>query len=321
MSDSSWRPVPHGNGRGRWMDATPIYAPPKQKLRRHLVLFIATVLTTLVAGALQSVGVERLIKNPALLVTGIPFSLSILAILTAHEMGHYVMSRRHGVITSLPYFIPSPLFILDLNPGTFGAVIVTRSPYPSRRALMDIGAAGPIAGFLIAVPITAIGVSLSRVMPVGTMRSAYVSLGEPLILKLLTYLIKGPLPEGYDVFIHPVAFAGWFGFLVTMMNLIPVGQLDGGHILYAFVGGSPVSQRVRLGFAIACLAILAYLGLSYTGWYVWGALIIVLGMTLRHPPPLDDVTPLDFRRKLLGLTALLILILSFIPVPFKIMMP
>lgn len=328
MSDTPWRSEhpspPSDDGQGDWHHLhhlMPVYGQPKQNIRRHFVLFILTMLTTLVAGAIQSVGPDLLIQHPALIVRGIPFAFAILSILTAHEMGHYVMSRRHGVITSLPYFIPSPFFIFDLNPGTFGAVIVTRSPYPNRRALMDIGAAGPIAGFLVAVPITAIGVSLSRVMQVAAMRGGYVSLGEPLILTMLTHLIKGPIPAGYDVFIHPVAFAGWFGFLVTMMNLIPIGQLDGGHILYALLGGSPLSHRIRLIMVLACFGVLAYLGLSYKGWYVWGGLIIIMGMIfgLRHPPPMDDETPLDFKRKIIGLVTLIILGLSFIPVPFKIM--
>lgn len=308
------------DGSNDWSADTPVAPPYRSKLRVHIILFLLTLLTTLMAGAMSPLGYDLtaiiyLIANPVLFLHGAPYALSLLAILTAHEMGHYVLSRRHGVVTSLPYFLPSPISF-----GTFGAVIVTRSLYPNRRALMDIGAAGPIAGFLVALPITAIGISMSTVQALPTDGTPYVGMGDPLILKLLTYLIIGPLPEGHDVFVHPVAFAGWFGFLVTMLNLIPVSQLDGGHILYALSGRSPSSQRLQLGMTIASFAVMGYLGMSFLGWYVWAGLLFIMSISFRfrHPPSLDDTTPLDLKRKIIGLIAIVILVVTFIPVPFTL---
>ena len=302
-----------------WPAGTHVAPPYRPKLRVHIILFLLTLLTTLVAGAVnpfQNFN-ERvfiyIVTHPSLLLTGMPYALSLLAILLAHEMGHYILSRRHGVITSLPYFLPVPVAF-----GTFGAVIVTRSPYPNRRALMDIGAAGPIAGFLVALPLIAIGISMSTVQTFSD--GTPIWLGEPLIMKLLIYLIIGPLPEGHDVVLHPVAFAGWFGCLVTMLNLLPISQLDGGHILYALSGRSPSSKRLQLGMTITSFAVMGYLGMSYLGWYVWAGLLFIMSMIFRfrHPPSLDDTTPLDPRRKIIGLIAIVILIVTFIPVPFTL---
>lgn len=287
------------------------------RTRRFVILFLCTVLTTLTAGAVSPLNntpfaLYYLVTHPVLLLEGIPYAFSLLAILMAHEMGHYVMSRYHGVATSLPYFLPAPLFF-----GTFGAVIVSRSPYPNRRAIMDIGAAGPIAGFLVALPITAIGISLSTVVDMSTVETTYVTMGEPLVLQALTYLILGPLPEGFDVMIHPMAFAGWFGFLITMLNLMPISQLDGGHILYAFLGRSPGAQRLQRAIMAGCFIVMVYLGMRFMGWYVWTGLLMIMSILFRfrHPPSMDDITPLDPKRRIIGVIAVIILIVTFIPVP------
>lgn len=315
MRSSRWRSKPshRGDVSDDWETS-----PPTSSLRTHIILFACTVLTTLCAGVMGPLNynitwVPDLVMRPSLLLEGIPFAVSLLSILMAHEMGHYVLSRYHGVRASLPYFLPSPVAF-----GTFGAVIVTRSLYPNRKALMDIGAAGPIAGFIVALPVTLIGLSLSTVQKLADVGTGYVTMGEPLILKALTWVVLGPLPEGYDVFVHPVAFAGWFGFLITMMNLMPVSQLDGGHILYAVIGTSHRARRLQLGLTVATFAVMGVLGMYFTGWYVWAGLLLLMGLRFkfRHPPSLDDYTPLDARRKYIGIIAVLIMIVSFIPVPF-----
>lgn len=318
MTNPDWRPeqTPRNNNPDEWQEDVETRAP--SSLRLHIILFLLTVLTTLAAGVAGPLNynimmVPYLIMDPALLLHGIPFAASLLAILTAHEMGHYVYSRYHGVKASLPYFLPSPWAF-----GTFGAVIVTRSLYPNRKALMDIGAAGPIAGFIVALPITAYGVSLSTIQKLSDVETGYVTMGDPLILKGLTYLVLGPLPEGHDIFVHPVAFAGWFGFLVTMLNLMPVSQLDGGHILYALAGGSEYARKLQLGVAMVSFAVMGYLGIYFAGWYVWAALLLFMSYRLRfrHPPSLNDYTPLDMKRKIIGAVAIVIMIVTFIPVPF-----
>ena len=320
MSNPQWRSelTPGDNNPNGWQNE--VEARSTSPLRTHILLFVATIITTLAAGVFGPLNyditmIPYLLEQPSLFLNGVPFAFSLLAILTAHEMGHYVFSRYHGVKASLPYFLPSPVAF-----GTFGAVIVTRSLYPNRKALMDIGAAGPIAGFIVALPITAIGVSLSTVQKLADVETGYVTMGDPLILQGLSYLVLGPLPEGHDIFVHPMAFAGWFGFLVTMLNLIPISQLDGGHILYAMVGRSESAKRMQLGITIVCFAVMSYLGMYFTGWYVWCGLLLLMSyrFRFRHPPSLDDDTPLDTKRKVIGLITLIIMIVSFIPVPLTL---
>ena len=310
-------------------------APHHQPLNlwRHTLLFLSTVITTLFAGTLlaHGPGVTLIaIRHPLLLLDGLPFSVSLMAILTAHEFGHYFLARRHGVMASLPYYLPSPLFLLDLapalfgiifNPGTFGAVIVTRSSYPNRRALMDIGAAGPIAGFLVAVPVMAYGISLSRVIPMPD--EASLSMGEPLIFSALSYLSFGSLPDHYTVMLHPIGVAAWFGCLVTMMNLLPMGQLDGGHILYAFTAGRPTTAAIQRASTLLTTVGLSILGIYFMGWWVFCGLLLVMGWRtgFAHPRPYDEDAPLPNSSKLLGVTALVVFILTFIPIPIEIFIP
>jgi len=284
----------------------PDYAPPKPRLRLHVVLFLATVVTTVIAGALQQ-GVNPL-TNPVGLFKGIPFSFTLLLILGTHEMGHYLVSRRHHLNVTLPYFIPAPPvpFII----GTFGAFIRIRSPIQDKRALLDVGCAGPLTGVVVAIPVIMVGLTLStvKIMPGG---GESLALGEPLLFQILSWLVLGPLTPEQNVILHPVAFAGWIGLLVTALNLFPVGQLDGGHVAYALF-----PHRHRL-ISISCLILLLANGLFFwPGWIFWSLLLYLLG--LKHPPPAYDWVPLDRRRKILGLITFLVFILTFTPVPFKL---
>ena len=219
----------------------PDYRVPlgRPKLLIPAILLGVTMITTTAAGALYE-GMY-IFKYPALMVHGIPFSASLLLILGIHELGHYLASRRHGVATTLPLFIPGP----PIPPmiGTFGAVIKIQSPITRKHTLVDIGAAGPLAGFVAAVIVTAIGLYYSSVVPIEYSEGS-LGLGNSIIIHGLSYLILGPMPPGYDVVLHPIAFAGWIGFFVTAMNLLPIGQLDGGHLVYALIGRQPQALLV-----------------------------------------------------------------------------
>ncbi len=269
----------------------------------HLVLFILTFLSTTIAGALFQKGVD-IFKEPWRIYEGLPFSLSLMAILLSHELSHYFTSRKHHTRATLPYFIPTPSLI-----GTFGAFIKMKSPIATRKALIDIGASGPIAGFILSVAACIIGLTFSSVVAVKDSGGA-LGLGDSLLFSLLSRIILGTPPESHEILLHPVAFAGWMGLFVTSLNLIPIGQLDGGHIAYAFLG-----ERHRF-ISITLVAVLLSLGLlSWEGWAFWGAIMIVLG--LKHPPVIYW-EPLDGRRKITGSLALVIFIITFIPSPFKI---
>lgn len=291
------------------------HRPPRIFL--HIILFLATMLTTMVAGAFMA-GAFRsgldLLLHPWRIYQGIPFSFSILAILAAHEMGHYLMSRRHRMNVSLPYFLPGPFYIPSvppLLPGTFGAVIRIRSPIVDKRALLDVGCSGPLSGILVVLPVLMVGLKLSRVatLPQGT--ELGITLGEPLLFKLMSWLILGPLGPNDHVLIHPVAFAGWLGLLITALNLLPAGQLDGGHVIYALF---PNWHR---RISITCVLILVVFGiLSWQGWLLWAFILTVLGV--RHPPPYCDWIPLDRRRRVFGGLTILIFALTFTPMPFNL---
>jgi len=280
--------------------------PVRPKILIPLLLFLATVLTTVTAGALyQGVNV---FADPAGLAAGIPFSGSLLLILGTHELGHFIASRRHGVTTTLPIFIPGP----PIPPmiGTFGAVIRIKSAIPSKAALVDIGSSGPLSGFAIALVVTAWGLSRSTIVPYVPTGAA-LGFGESLIFKLLEALTIGNIPDGHELILHPVAFAGWIGMFVTAMNLLPIGQLDGGHIVYAVIGPR---HRVFSMVMIACLAVLGIF--TWHGWFIWGALIALIGV--RHPPVEDQNSPMDGRRKALCAASLLVFVLTFMPTPFYI---
>ncbi len=267
----------------------------------HIILFLLTVLTTLGAGALWE-GID-IFSEPLRIIEGWPFSLTLLSILLSHEFSHYLASRIHRTKATLPYFIPAPTAI-----GTFGAIIKMKSPIATRKALIDIGSAGPIAGFVVSIIATVIGLELSQVVKSDDIKG--IGFGSSLIYLLLSKIVLGDIPDGYAVLLHPVAFAGWIGFLVTSLNLIPVGQLDGGHIVYALFG------RFHKYISGAFIVILLLLGLfAWYGWLIWASLLIILG--INHPPVILWEERLSTSRKLTGIISLLIFILCFIPTPFQ----
>jgi membrane-associated protease RseP (regulator of RpoE activity) len=278
-------------------------APRPPRLWLHLGLLLATVVTTVIAGAVQQ-GVDPL-ATPGLLYKGIPFSFTLLLILGTHEMGHYLISRRHHLDVTLPYFIPAPPIPFII--GTFGAFIRIRSPIRDKRALLDVGCAGPLAGVLISIPVILIGLKLSTVSVIGGKEG--LVLGEPLLFKFLSWLVLGGQGTDANVILHPVAFAGWIGLLVTALNLMPVGQLDGGHVAYALF---PEYHRY---ISLGVLGLLVLSGfLFWEGWLFWAVLLTFLGW--RHPPPYHFWVPLDRRRRLLGIITILVFVVTFTPAPF-----
>ncbi|NMC77454.1 MAG: site-2 protease family protein [Candidatus Methanofastidiosa archaeon] len=274
-------------------------APPKKEFayRKNLILFFLTVISTTAAGYLMSLPhIENgFMTNPW--IGAISFSFSIMLILGTHEMGHFLVARRNGVDATLPYFIPSP-FVL----GTMGAVINIRSFIPSKKSAIELGLSGPLAGMLVAIPITIIGIIMSPVVPISTFGEGSIFLGEPLIFQFIANSLVN-VPEGYSLYLNPVAFAGWAGIFVTMLNLIPMGQLDGGHVARAVLG--PLYHR-QLSFIVA--GSLFILGLfSWAGWSLWG--IIGLYLAYRgHPGSMDEVTPID--RKHWGMVAMSIVLFA-----------
>jgi len=242
------------------------------------------------------------------LAGGLWYSLSVMAILGAHEMGHYLACRRYRVDATLPYFIPAPGTLI----GTFGAFIKIRQPIRTKRELFDIGIAGPLAGFAVALPALVIGLGLSHVARVPPNMQG-LELGEPFLFQAVSWMWWGQIPEGYSLNLHPMALAAWFGLLATLLNLLPALQLDGGHISYAVFG-----RRARyltlatLGAAI----VLTFVSLS---WLVWTILMAVMLLAFGpdHPRTLDEHVPLDPRRRWLALAALAIFILCFTPAPIQ----
>jgi len=278
----------------------------RKSLILHIVLFILTFFSTLLAGAMQT-GV-RILKEPEKIYKGLPFALTLMAILLSHELAHYFTSKRYNVKATLPYFIPAPPIISII--GTFGAFIKMKSPIATRRALLDIGVSGPIAGFIVSVIVSIVGLSFSKVVPLKQVEES-IHLGDSLLFTLLSRVILDYHPGSQDVLLHPIAFAGWIGFFITFMNLIPVGQLDGGHIAYALLG----EKHVYLSHGLVLVMVLLGL-LLWEGWALWAILLLILG--LRHPPILYWEVPLDHRRIFFGWLALVIFVITFIPVPFKI---
>lgn len=309
----------------------------------NLVLFLVTLISVWFTGGLLSA--QNLSPNwaeniPGFITSGWPFAISMLGFLSAHEFGHYLMSRHHGVKATLPYFIPLPA---PFSPfGTMGAVINMRQVPRNIRQLFDIGVTGPLAGLVVAIPVLIIGLlrsplsTLPMPAPEGTPLMIQLE-GNSILYLLSKFLVFGKLlPEpasygglspfmywikyfftgqpipfgGLDVTLDPVAWAGWGALLITGLNLIPVGQFDGGHILYALIGRRNMKRLfpVMLGFT-------ALMGFFWSGWWIWTALIYFLG---RHnAEPLDTITQLDSKRKIIGVLALIIFILIFIPIPLK----
>ena len=275
--------------------------------KAHLVLFFLTIISTLIAGSIMQGG--NPLSNPVDIIWGIPFSMTLMLILGCHEFGHYYYAVKHKVDATLPYFLPAPPYLFII--GTFGAFIKIKSPIYRKDALLQIGAAGPIAGFIIAVPALIIGLLLSDVIAINDQYKGII-LGDSLLMKIFTYIIFPDLSDGYDILLHPIAFAGWIGLLVTMLNLLPIGQLDGGHIAYAMLGNK---QGLVGWIALGALFPLSFLSLN---WLVWGLLIFLLMRSAKHPPIQDILTPLSKKNKYIGYLCLLIFILCFIPTPFQI---
>jgi membrane-associated protease RseP (regulator of RpoE activity) len=283
----------------------------RPRVALNVVLFLLTCLSTLAAGAVFFASPTFVpLDVPygvAALLSGAPFAVTLLAILGVHEFGHYFTARYHQASVSLPFFIPAPPPFLF---GTFGAIIRMRSPARDRNSLFDIAAAGPLAGLAIAIPAILIGLQWSTLAEVPP--GEYLRFGDPLLMSFLVYLQFGPIPQGMDVFVHPAAIAGWAGLFVTALNLFPVGQLDGGRIAYALFGRG--HRHVGVGTFIGLL-VLGVVTQSLN-WLVWAALLFFL-IGFQHTPPLDDVTPLTPRRRLVGVLCLILLVLLIPPVPIE----
>jgi membrane-associated protease RseP (regulator of RpoE activity) len=287
----------------------------------NVVLLLLTFLTTTTAGAYMN-GEDVSLLHPLLAIaalrSGLSFSIPLMMILFAHEMGHYLTSRYHNVDASLPYFIPAPpsLFII----GTFGAFIRMRQPARTRRVMFDIGAAGPWAGVLLAIPAVIIGLYLSDVTPLDKSAGG-LELGNSLLFLGLSHLVLGVDPSTVNVNLSPIAFAGWLGLFVTTLNLLPVGQLDGGHVIYALF---PRRHRtISVLFVISCvLMVLVPLALGYNlwwGWLLWAVLVLALG--LGHPSTIDRDTPLNPRRAIAAWATVALFIVTFSPVPLAFVQP
>ncbi len=286
-----------------------------RKPTANLALFAITLLTTTMAGAYMA-GVDHPLLNPSGLAHGLTFSVPLMAILLFHELGHYLTARRNNVSVTLPYFIPAPfpsVFII----GTFGAFIRMKTPPRSRRIMFDVGAAGPWAGMLLAVPAVIIGLQRSEILPLDHTAGG-LELGNSLLFLGLSRWILGVNPNSVTINLHPIAFAGWIGLFVTTLNLLPVGQLDGGHVIYALFGRS--HRGISRLFVVCCVLMVVVpwmIGWSYwTGWLLWAVLLVFLG--LGHPAALDTDTPLDRRRRVAAWLTIALFAITFSPVPISL---
>ena len=294
-------------------------APSPAQWALSLLLLSLTFCTTTFAGLFYATGFFGLRNlaglmfppGPRVLLTCVSFSFPLVAILTAHELGHYFACRHYGMKCTPPYFIPAPLPLT----GTLGAFIKIKSHFRKRKAVFDIGIAGPLAGFLFSLPVLWIGISISRLTPKLPPRFTGLSFGEPLIFRLIGIAALGYAPERHDMIAHPMAMAGWVGLLATSLNLLPIWQLDGGHIAYAALGAR---WHKKLSFAaVAALIIVSLLGWPTPSYLLFSLMLLIIGWRLRfyHPAPLVDEGPLGPGRTILAFVALLILIFSFTPVP------
>jgi membrane-associated protease RseP (regulator of RpoE activity) len=308
--------------------------PNPAKVWVNILLLILTFFSVLFTGALfsyQGSLPTNVNETLSFIISGLPFTLSLLAILLAHEFGHYLAGRYHKTNVTLPYFIPFPFSYF----GTMGAFIQLKEPPKNSRIMLDIGIAGPLAGLIVAIPVLLLGLALSTVETLPfQLQNGQIFEGNSLLYLFLKYVVHGellpqpfnyfgvepvlywikyfftgmPLPRGgVDVTLHPIAWAGWAGLLVTAINLIPAGQLDGGHLIYVLLG----KRAARLiPFVLVGLLIL---GFVWYGWWMWAVLILILGRF--YAEPLDQVTQLDRRRKLIAILGIIIFILVFTPVP------
>jgi membrane-associated protease RseP (regulator of RpoE activity) len=306
-------PLYAANGRGDGYD-WPV-PRTRDRLWLHSLLFALTLVSTTAVGAAMQLDFERNLpfdverafslypwfwRHPAAMLPGLPFSLTLLAILLAHEFGHYLAAMYHRVDASLPYFLPSPLL------GTFGAFIKMRSPVYSKRVLFDIGVSGPIAGFLFLLPALSIGLAFSKVIP-GIAHQGTLIFGMPGLERLMALMIFPGTPAA-DIYLHPVARAAWVGMLTTGLNLLPIGQLDGGHILYAFF---PARHRLVSRIVALLLLPLAY----FSGWPWWAAWAVVMLWLGRYHPVIIDSTEMSIGRRRLGWLAAAMFLLCFVLAP------
>ncbi|HWZ54493.1 MAG TPA: site-2 protease family protein [Verrucomicrobiae bacterium] len=291
----------------------------RKSLAIAIVLFVLTLVSTLAVGAQyassyaawQSPDFDRLfstyanlILHPSLLLSGVPFAFTLIGILLAHELGHFFACRYYGISASYPYFLPAPTLI-----GTLGAFIRIRSPIYNRKALFDVGLAGPVVGFLFAVPALAIAIFYSRAIPASDAHSSIV-FGQPLVMRLLIAVLRPGVRPG-DLLLHPVGRAAWVGLFATALNLLPGGQLDGGHILYSVA--SQYHRRITIGVAL----LLIPLGIFFwSGWIFWSILLLLIGF--RHPPLMNRWERLDRTRLLWTAIAVVIFILCFMPMPVMV---
>ena len=269
-----------------------------QNIYINIALFVATVISVALAGSSFSDNATPMSG----LLSGLMYAGSLLSILVAHEAGHYIVGRLRGAPVSLPYFIPFPLNFF----GTMGAVIVQREPFEDRRTMLEIGIAGPLAGFIVAVPLYMFGLTVSAVKAIPAAGS-FISFGDSLLTHFFKLLQFGWFQPGTDIFEHPICLGAWIGLLITGINLIPAGQLDGGHIASAILG--PKAKYL----SYAMIAVMLGLSLVSTSWLLWAALLLVFGRS--HPPALNNAARLDIWHYGLGLIALLVFILVFVPRP------
>jgi membrane-associated protease RseP (regulator of RpoE activity) len=283
------------------------------------ILFAVTFLSTTFAGLVYAGGdadpltvILVAAVHPSILLLGLPFSLTLITILLAHEMGHFLACRYYGIKCTPPFFIPFPFTFA----GTLGAFIRIKSPFRDKRALFDVGVAGPLAGFVFVLPALVVGISYSRLIPRGGF--AGYSFGEPLLFRWVGKLVLGYSPVSQDMIAHPIAIAAWFGLLVTCLNLFPIWQLDGGHIAYAVFGREP-HRRLSILAAVA-LILVSFLGWPLPSYLLFGVLLLIMGFRSRfyHPPTLYDEYRLGSARIAIGILALVILIICFTPVPVSI---
>jgi membrane-associated protease RseP (regulator of RpoE activity) len=291
-------------------------APRKFRDRRwlHFTLFALTAASTTLTGAefyagyASDFGRQTVTITAMLFAQGLWYSATILIILGAHELGHYLACRYYQVDASLPFFIPMPMVLT----GTLGAFIRIREPIPTKRMLFDIGIAGPLAGFAFALPALFVGIALSPVVRVPEDLPGF-HLGEPLLFRAATLLTWGSIPDGYSVNLHPMAFAAWFGLLATALNLFPIGQLDGGHISYAVLG--------RRSTNVTLASIVVAIGLTFfsMSWLVWTFLLVAMTLAMgpRHPRTMDEDVPLDRTRLWMAVLALIVFVLCFTPNPIE----
>ena len=302
--------------------------PRRRPLWTPLILFLLTIISTLSVGAEFSISYSQnrepfssnenpfvtMVKpfeHPEMLALGIPFSFTLLGILLAHELGHYFTCRRYGIDVTYPYFIPAPTIL-----GTFGAFIRIRSPIPDRRALFDVGLSGPVVGFVFAVPALIFAIAHSKIVPgLGADPNVLLRFGNPPLVQMLISIFHPQTPQ-HDVLLHPVGRAAWVGLFVTALNLLPAWQLDGGHILYCLT--SRLHRRISIGVA-AIILLMGILGvwkdLFWDGWLMWGGLLLPFSWFFRHPPLMNRWEPLDPKRRMWAVFALVIFVLCFTPWP------